>query len=326
MSKAKFEKIISKFDGASVAVVGDIILDRYIEGASRRTSAEAPVPVVEVENDYWLLGGAANVANNITALGATAELIGVIGHNKRDLILGLLKDAKIGHDGIIEDSSRPTTIKTRIISHGSQVVRVDHEVTEAIEKELSGQVIANLEAVIATVDIVLISDYGKGVISAELLKQVQEIAKKNGKGIAVDPKVEHFDIYSGPTIITPNKTEAQVGSGIEIEDDASLGLAGQKLLEKTNASAVLITKGPEGMSLFLKDKLIDIPTKAQEVFDVTGAGDTVISVAALAIAAGAGFEDAAKLSNFAASVTVGKHGVGTVTKDELRGAIDGAED
>ncbi len=315
--------IIDKFKGARVLIVGDLIMDHFIWGDVSRISPEAPVPVVDVKSESILLGGSANVVNNIHNLGGNCVVTGIVGDDSDGKSLRKsLSGKKISTRGIIVDPERPTTIKTRIIAHSQQVVRFDREKREKIDGTTLEKVLRFIKRAVKTVDLVIISDYAKGLISPGLVEEITTLAAKSNIPVVVDPKVEHFGYYKDVTVITPNNLEASRSSGVEISDDHSLHLAGETLLKRTGAEALLITRGEHGMSLFEKDgDRTHIPTVAQEVYDVSGAGDTVIGVLGLALASGASFREAAVLANFAAGIVVGKVGTATVTMEELKAAV-----
>ncbi|HMK60785.1 MAG TPA: D-glycero-beta-D-manno-heptose-7-phosphate kinase [Dissulfurispiraceae bacterium] len=316
-----FAKIVGSFKSKRILIIGDIILDRYIFGKVSRISPEAPVPVVDVQKESFLLGGAANVANNIIALGGKVTVAGVIGKDRAgDVVKGLLADCNIGSEGIIEDS-RPTTVKSRVIAHNQQVVRFDREDRRKLEgKGLQGM-LSYIRESISQFDSVIISDYKKGVVSAPLVKATVNIAKRKKTFVAVDPKVGHFHLYKNVSLITPNIMEASQGSGVEIRDEKDLLKAGKTLLSRLSCAAVLITRGEEGMSLFEREgtgvHITHIPTVAKKVFDVTGAGDTVIAAFTLARAAGASLQKAAVISNHAAGIVVGEIGTAVATPEAV---------
>ena len=327
MSSSKEAKrlvsFIDRFPKTRTLVVGDVMLDHYIWGQVSRISPEAPVPVVNVTRENLLLGGSTNVVNNIHALGAGVSVCGVIGNDDagRQLV-HMLREQGIHTDGLIVEHNRPTTIKTRIIAHSQQVVRFDREAKSSIEKETHRQIYAYVkQQVLDGLDAIVLSDYCKGVVTQGLVRDIVALAKKHKVIVSVDPKISHFGIYSGVTILTPNTKEASLGSKIDIEDEKSLIRAGKQLLGRLKCTAVLITRGEHGMSLFERGKITHIPTNAREVYDVTGAGDTVISVLTLAMAAGASLGDAARLSNFAAGIVVGIIGTATVKPEELKQKI-----
>jgi len=316
--------VIDRFEKTRVLVVGDVMVDHYVWGNVSRISPEAPVPVVNVTRESFLLGAAANVVNNIHTLGGNVSLCGVIGHDDAGKQLQhMLRSSGIPTDGLIVEPDRRTTIKTRVIAHQQQVVRFDRESKEGIGRETHRNILARVNALAGEgLDAIVISDYCKGVVTKDVVRDIVRLARKRGIIVAVDPKISHFGIYSGVTILTPNTKEASLGSRIEIEDEASLLRAGRGLLRKLSCDAVLITRGEQGMSLFEKSgRISHIPTVAREVFDVTGAGDTVISALTLAMAAGANMIDAAKLSNYAAGIVVGVVGTATVTPDQLKHRI-----
>lgn len=322
-NRKRLNKYIDRFPSARILVVGDIVLDHYVWGKVSRISPEAPVPVVNVTKESILLGGAANVVNNIHALGGSVRICGVIGHDDAGRQLThLLRSQRIPTDGLIIDPDRPTTIKTRVIAHNQQVVRFDRETKDKIERETRQRLFVHIEEQIRDLDAIVISDYCKGVVTGELVKKIVKLAKRHDVIVSVDPKVSHFGMYSGVSILTPNTNEASLGSRIDIEDEKSLLKAGFLLLEKLKCKALLITRGEHGMSLFEQGrKVTHIPTMAQEVYDVTGAGDTVISTLTLAMAAGASMSDAAIISNYAAGIVVGIVGTATVSPQELQQRI-----
>lgn len=321
----KAYSFIAKFPMAKVLVVGDLILDHFIWGKVNRISPEAPVPVVKVVSESLMLGGAANVANNIHSLGGKVMVAGVIGRDDAGRnFIHELRVRGIPTDGIIVEDERPTTIKTRIIAHSQQVVRFDRERVDGIDPATVRAILDYTRERIDRVDAIVVSDYSKGVISQELVEGLVDIAKGGGKVIAVDPKVNHFGFYKGATIVTPNTEEASRASGIEIEDEVSLLQAGRRLLNILGSDALLVTRGEHGMNLFEGNgEVTHFPTVAREVYDVTGAGDTVIGTVALALATGATMKESAVLSNYAAGIVVGKVGTATVTSGELKSAIKG---
>lgn len=321
LSLKRAHAIINRFSKARVLVIGDLIMDHFIWGKVARISPEAPVPVVAVTSESLMLGGSANVANNIHSLGGRSSVTGIIGKDDDGKkLIAILKGKNISSDGIIVDAGRPTTIKTRVIAHSQQVVRFDREMKDKLAPALTARLSAYIRKAVRDVDVVVISDYAKGLITKPLVEQTIEICRSLGKPVAIDPKVEHFDYYAGATIVTPNNLEASQASGVEITDNASLHRAGEVLFNRLDCAALLITRGEHGMSLFEPDIEIHIPTVAKEVFDVSGAGDTVIGTLALAIASGASFREAAVLANFAAGVVVGKVGTATLNTGELASA------
>lgn len=316
----RIRKIISKFDQACVLVVGDVMLDEFVWGTVSRISPEAPVPVVWVNRESFMPGGASNVANNLASLGAKAIISGIIGDDQKGKILrNEIMKRGVDGSGLIADSTRPTTIKTRVIAQHQQVVRIDKEKVTEISERILNELIIFINSKIKEVDAVIIEDYGKGLISPRLLRRIMPLARRLNKIVTVDPKEEHFSYYKGVTAITPNRSEAENMVGFKIKNDEILFRAGQRILKRLNCKTVLITLGENGMALFKKwrSRPLHIPTVAQEVFDVSGAGDTVISVFTLALCCGATAVDAAHIANCAAGIVVGKVGIATVTKEEL---------
>lgn len=321
---SSLKKIISNFNDASVLVIGDLILDEFLWGDVSRISPEAPVPVVWVKRESFMPGGASNVANNLKALGANTLIAGVIGDDERGAILkSELEQKGIDTRGIIADGSRPTTLKTRVVAHHQQVVRIDKENINALGDAVISRIINYTKSVIGSLDAVIIEDYGKGVITPRLLKEIVPLARKKQKIISVDPKEENLKYYKGISLITPNNHEASKAVGFEIKDTATLKRAGAVMLKKFKCKIALITLGENGMAVFQGGKpMKQIPTVAQEVFDVSGAGDTVIACYTLALASGANPVQAAHISNCAAGIVVGKVGIAVVSGDELAGRIE----
>ncbi len=322
MKKQDFKslaKIVHGFKGANVMVVGDLILDEFIWGDVSRISPEAPVPIVWVKKESFMPGGASNVANNLSSLGGKVYSVGVIGDDERGAILKRALDEKgIDTSNILVDDSRPTTLKTRVVAGHQQVVRIDKERVEALSDVMVRRMIDNIAETIKKVDAVIIEDYGKGVITPKLLQKVVPLAKRSGKIISVDPKEEHFKYYRGITVITPNNHEASRAVGFQIKDDATLKKAGLALLSKIGCRIALVTLGENGMAVFCKGKTMErIPTFAQEVFDVSGAGDTVIAAYTLGLASGGDPVKSAYIANCAAGIVVGKVGIAVVDPKEL---------
>jgi len=314
---------IKKFSQAKISVIGDLILDEYIYGSAERISPEAPVPVVKVVEKRYRLGGAANVLNNIHALKGKGFVCGVVGNDEMgSRFINMIKQLGIETSGIITEKGRQTTVKTRIIANQrQQVLRYDQEARKEITHSGRKKILAYLKDKFKSIDALIISDYEKGVVSTALLKEMLPLAKPKRLIICADhPKFNNHTSYKNyVSIITPNKKEAARVSGIEIESERDLVKAGKKLLNDLACDAVLITRGEEGMTLCERrtGKSTPISTKAKEVYDVTGAGDTVIAVLTLALAAGASYEEAARISNHAAGIVVSKLGTATVTPKEL---------
>ncbi|MCD6139038.1 MAG: D-glycero-beta-D-manno-heptose-7-phosphate kinase [Deltaproteobacteria bacterium] len=315
---------ISRFGNCRILVIGDLMIDEYLWGKVDRISPEAPVQVVSVLRESTTLGGAGNVVNNLRALGASVAVAGVIGAGSNaHFLLKAFRELGVGTTGLIQDPERPTTKKTRIIAGHQQVLRIDRETRHDISEENANILTEFVGDHISDFDVLLLSDYSKGLLSARLLQQVIGLARKNNKIVIADPKGLNFKKYAGVTMITPNKKEASLAAGIEIVDDRSLMAAGQKLLADIGVENVLITCGKEGMVLFEHGKKpYQITAQAREVFDVSGAGDTVLAVLGLSLASGASFREAASLANVAAGIVVGKVGTATVSMDELRMALE----
>ena len=313
---------LPRFGRAKILVVGDLILDEFVWGKVNRISPEAPVPVVWVQSESLMPGGAANVANNIRALGGHVTAVGVIGEDRwGGLLLSELGARTVDTGGVLR-IDRPTTVKTRVIAHHQQVVRVDREPQEPLPSAVVERLIKRVAERINGVDAVVIEDYGKGVITRRLLEAVIPLARQRRKLITVDPKEEHFDLYRRVTALTPNRAEAGEAVGRELKSDADVQRAGREILKRLECEGLLITLGEDGMCLFEHGgRAMAIPTVAQEVFDVAGAGDTVIATFTLALASGASMEQAARIANYAAGVVVGKLGVAVATPQELEATL-----
>ncbi len=310
--------IFRKFNKTAVLVIGDLMVDQYIWGKVKRISPEAPVPVVEVTEENMLLGGAANVAHNIVSLGGKVFIAGTIGRDDiGKILINKLSEKGLDTGGIVLDGSRPTTVKTRVIAHSQQVVRFDREVKADIGKSTLSLILEYVHSCLPGIKGIIISDYCKGLITRTLIKKLIEITGSK-VFIAVDPKIGHFDYYRGVSLITPNINEASFGSGIDITDRKTLISAGSVLMKKLQCGSLVITRGDEGMTLFEKSgAVIDIPTCAREVYDVSGAGDTVIAALTLCRSAGIKLKDAAIIANHAAGVVVGKMGTSVATQQEI---------
>ena len=312
------KELFRKFEKTGILVIGDLMIDQFIWGRVKRISPEAPVPVVEVTEEELLLGGAANVAHNVLSLGGRVFIAGTIGKDDTGKILvDKLRESGVNTDGVIKDGTRPTTVKTRVIAHSQQVVRFDREEKTEIQRSTLSLLLEYVRACLPRIHGIVISDYCKGLITKKLVKTLVELAGKK-TFIAVDPKVGHFDYYRGVDLITPNTNEASLATGIDISDDKTLISAGNLLIKKLQCGSVIITRGDEGMTLFEKSgRITHIPTCAQEVYDVSGAGDTVIATLTLCKAAGSPLSDAAIVANHAAGVVVGKMGTATVTRQDI---------
>jgi D-glycero-beta-D-manno-heptose-7-phosphate kinase len=321
--KKRLKTIISRFSGKRILVIGDLILDHHVFGSVDRISPEAPVPVVWANRESFACGGAANVGLNLRSLGAQVSLCAVCGkdHFGKQL-LGYVKQAGIETGLIVSDALRPTTLKTRIMAHHQQVVRVDWESQEQISSATNALILNKIKKNIAGFDAVIIEDYGKGVINPGLVEAVVGLCKREKKIITVDPKEDHFDYYENVTALTPNLKEAQAAVNMKVKSKGEISLLGDMIMQKLNPQMLLLTLGEDGMMLFSDNSSYHIPTAALEVFDVTGAGDTVISAFTLALASGAQAPEAAVIANYAAGIVVGKLGAATVVKKELYSIIN----
>jgi len=316
---------LDRFSRARVLVVGDIMHDVFIFGRVRRISPEAPVPVVEVTRETAMLGGAANVVNNVLALGAHAALAGVIGRDHSGAaVRAELDRMKVDCSCVIEGRSRPTAVKTRVIAHHQQVVRFDREDKRPLKPETVVKLWASLTRAVSRSDAVIVSDYAKGLVTEELMTRLLALCRAKGKPVIVDPKPAHADWYRGAFALTPNEKEAAEAAGFEIENADDLERAGAALLRRLECQALLITRGERGMSLFRPGhKSLSIPTRAREVYDVTGAGDTVIGVFTVAVVAGMDVVTAMHTANIAGGIVVGKLGTSVATVDEIKAAVNG---
>lgn len=310
-------KILDNFKNIKIGVVGDLMLDDYIYGNVERISPEAPVPVVNVREEKFVLGGAANVVNNLASLGAKTICFGVIGSDANgDRLMGAFADKHIDVSGLIRDKERTTIVKRRVIGGNQQLLRIDWEDITPISTFLEYALLRNFESKINELDAVILSDYDKGVLTPMVAKEIVRMCRDRGKIVTVDPKPKNAINYLGATSMTPNRKEAMECLGLKRTDN--IEEVGKELKNKLHLENLLLTRSEEGMSLFLdNDEVINIPTFAKEVYDVTGAGDTVISVFTLAAASGVSWHEAAKIANTAAGVVVGKMGTSTVTKEDI---------
>jgi D-beta-D-heptose 7-phosphate kinase/D-beta-D-heptose 1-phosphate adenosyltransferase len=306
-------------------IVGDVMIDEYVYGNVRRISPEAPVPVVTVQRETRVLGGSANVGVNVAGLRAKAHLAGVVGDDDAGrAVHRMLKENGIGTEGLITEPGRQTTRKTRVVAHGQQVVRVDRESGDSLMHSTAKTLADRILGLIDQVDGVILSDYRKGVITRELAAGVISAARHRGKFVAVDPKQSDFSWYGGCTVITPNKGEAEAAlGGVELRGDDAFREAAHALLRKGRSHAILLTRGEEGMTLVERGTRegFHIPAQARQVFDVTGAGDTVIGTIAVALASGASLRQASLLANVAAGVVVGESGTAPITSEKLSHAL-----
>jgi D-glycero-beta-D-manno-heptose-7-phosphate kinase len=317
LARDRVLQLIQRMRSSRVAVVGDIMLDRYLIGDTDRLSPEAPVPVVTVAQRHAALGGAANVAANVAALGARCLLVGVVGDDgdgaaiRQELAVARLEDRFV-----LTIAGRPTTSKTRIVARGQQIVRIDDEVDSLLDGQDLTRLVAAARDALADADALLLEDYNKGALSPALIVAVMEVAKRRGIPIVVDPKYRQFFQYQGATVFKPNRRELESALGAAV--DLQNGNALPEVLARLKVDNLLVTLGAEGMVLVTKDgNLTQIPSIARQIFDVSGAGDTVTAWLGTALAAGASIREAAQLANYAAGVEVGKAGVATVSPEEV---------
>jgi D-beta-D-heptose 7-phosphate kinase/D-beta-D-heptose 1-phosphate adenosyltransferase len=304
-------------------VIGDIMCDVYLCGAVRRVSPEAPVPVFESAEQYHVLGGAGNVAANLRALGCTVHILSVVGADAAGQeVRQLLRRQGIADTWLVEDATRPTTAKTRLIAHQQQVLRLDQESRAPLESALHTRVLERAQSLLQEVDGIVCSDYHKGVCTPDVLGPLFAQARAAECPIIVDPKVNDFTLYRGATVLTPNLVEAEHATGMTLEDEADLEKAAITLYQQSQAQALLVTRGKDGMSLLQPARApLHIPANTRKVFDVTGAGDTVIAAFSMAVLCGLSFAEAAHLANTAAGVVVGKLGTAVISLEELRLAL-----
>ncbi len=317
LTRDHLEQLFAKMAARHVVVVGDAMLDIYLAGDADRISPEAPVPVVSVHTRRYALGGAANVAANVAAIGAECRLLAVGGDDARgDSLRAELAQNRLADRHIVVAAARPTTSKTRVTARGQQVVRIDEEIEDAIPAKTENQLLGQLDAVMADADAILLEDYNKGTLTPAVIERAMTLARKRGIPIVVDPKFKHFFAYRGATLFKPNRRELEQAMGATL--DLAHPDALPTTLEKLGVDNLLLTLGAEGMVLVTKDRQIGrIPTMAREVFDVSGAGDTVTAWVGTALAAGASVREAAQVANYAAGVEVGKSGVATVSPGEV---------
>lgn len=325
IAAGRLQERVARFAGRRLVVLGDLMLDHYLWGRCERISPEAPVPVVEIERETSSLGGAGNVAANLTALGARPVLVGVLGEDSRaQQLLEAFAERGVDTRSLVRDRTRPTTIKTRILAQHQQVVRADWESRADLGGEALEGVLEALAREIPQGEGLVVSDYGKGVVTRAVIERAIGLAKAAGVPISVDPKESHIDAYRGVSILTPNQHEAGYVMGRRVTDEASLMEVGWGLQKRLDAECALVTRGADGMSLFEKGgRYTHLPTVAREVFDVTGAGDTVVSVVALALAAGADYPEACMLANHAAGVVIREVGTATCSPGQLLGSLAG---
>ena len=326
LSVSRVRKLLNAANRTRVLVIGDVMLDHFIWGSVARISPEAPVPVVDFERESFMPGGAANAARNLTALNVTTELFGAVGRDDAaGRLTRLLEEQHIGCAGLVAHAARPTSVKSRIVAHKQQVVRIDSETRDGLDARLTRQLLNSLKSRLKKTDAVIVCDYGKGLVTQPLLNEIKTLCRSRGIWLSLDPKPVHHLNLSGLSLITPNRKEAFELADLPDETrdddplaDANLKLTAERLLNELRPAVLLITLGELGMLLCQRgQKTFHIPTVAKEVFDVSGAGDTVIASFTLAIAAGASPLEAAIISNHAAGIVVGKIGTATVAPDEL---------
>jgi len=322
----KLTPVIERFELIHVLCLGDVMLDRFTYGSAARISPEAPIPVLSISHQQSMLGGAGNVVRNLLSLGATATLVAVTGDDAegREIDFLLNSDENLTA-ALVSSGRRPTTVKTRFIADGQQLLRADAEVTHALASDTANKVIAQFEQALTKADIVILSDYAKGVLSDEVLKKVIGLAKIAGKPVIADPKSADFSRYSGVTLLTPNRKEMIEAADLPCDTDKNVEQAARSVMDRDAIETLLVTRSEAGMSLVGADTAHHIPAQAQEVFDVSGAGDSVIACLALAIGAGADMGEAAMLANLAGGVVVAKSGTAAVTRDEIQAALHNAE-
>jgi D-glycero-beta-D-manno-heptose-7-phosphate kinase len=326
LSAPRARQILSAASKTRVLVLGDVMLDQFIWGSVARISPEAPVPVVDFERESFMPGGAANVARNLTALEVPTEIFGAVGHDDAGRKLQeLLCGQNIRCAGLVTNPTRHTSVKTRIVAHKQQVVRIDRETRDGLDAKLTGKLLAAVKARLSKTDAIIVGDYGKGVVTQPLLNEIKPLCRARGIWLSFDPKPVHHLNLCGLSLITPNRKETFELANLPDETrnanpltDPNLMLAADRLLNELRPAVLLITLGELGMLLCQRgQRPFHIPTVAQEVFDVSGAGDTVIATFTLAVAAGASPLEAAILSNHAAGIVVGKFGTATTTPEEL---------
>jgi D-glycero-beta-D-manno-heptose-7-phosphate kinase len=322
-TQSRLEAIQKGFAGKRIAVVGDLMLDRYFWGTVSRISPEAPVPVVEVDEESTRLGGAANVANNIASLGGVPIMIGVVGKDiGADILQNLIASNGFPTDGIVVDDSRPTTIKTRVIAHNQHVVRIDQEMKLDLNAGAQARVLACLHAQISTLDGIILEDYNKGVLTKGLIKSIISLAKDHKKTITVDPKFNNFFDYQGVSVFKPNRKEAEEALGRRLHKYQDMEAAALELFTRLQAENILLTLGENGMLLLEQNgSLAHVETKTRHVADVSGAGDTVIATLTMAMVAGASVMESAALANYAGGVVCGEVGIVPIDKSVLMQTI-----
>jgi len=320
----RLKDIVENFIGKKVLIIGDCMLDEYVYGDCNRISPEAPIPVFVRKQAKDFPGGAANVSANIKAVGGEPVIIGIVGNDLQGRrFLEVMKEKNIDSGGILASDFRQTTVKTRIVAQNQQMIRIDKEVVNELSSDETESIKKKIENLIGSVNSVVISDYGKGIITKNIIQYLLGMINKREIKTVVDPKVDHFNLYKGMTVITPNHREASNAAGLNIVDEDSMKMVGSKLLETVACDNVLITWGERGMVLFQKTvEPIFIPATARAVYDVTGAGDTVVAILSLALASGANVEDSSRIANYAGGIVVEKSGTSVVYKEEVLKMIE----
>lgn len=316
--------LIEKFGNSKILVIGDVMLDRYWWGDVTRISPEAPVPVVRLRKDSVDPGGAANVAVNVAGLSATAYLVGVVGHDAEGKSLANSLEAhNVSPDHLVRSSSRTTNVKTRVIAHSQQVVRIDQEITLALSPEDEAKICDTISETAKEADLILVSDYAKGVLTAKVLSTLFKLAREYEKPILVDPKGKDYSKYLGASVLTPNRREAAEACNFDEDGEDLVDRAGRKLIEDLDLSAVLVTQSEDGMTLFERNKAgVRLGSLAKAVYDVTGAGDTVIATMAVALASGSTYLEAARIANIAAGIVVEQIGTTAISRQLLETRLD----
>ncbi len=319
ISEKRLNELKDKLNGKRIAVIGDMMLDGYYWGDVKRISPEAPVPVLEVEEEFFRFGGAANVALNIQKLGGIPLPVGVIGNDSYGTIFfSLLKENNIDAEAIITDDNRRTTTKTRVIANNQHIVRIDKENRTPVNKKIEEKLLLQIAKIIDSLDGIILQDYNKGVLTHSLINQIISIANSKNMLITVDPKFDNFFEYKNVTVFKPNRKETEAVLGMKILSDEDISFAGERLLLELNSKYVLMTLGENGIAVFEQDGSEKrMPTKARKVADVSGAGDTVISTLTIALAAGADIYEASLLANYAAGIVCGEVGIVPVNRDKL---------
>ncbi len=323
ISPKRLDALYAAFSGKRIAIVGDLMLDRYCWGRISRMSPEAPVPVVEIESEMSRLGGAANVANNVASLGGIPMIFGIVGLDEEGASFRkLVRNSGFSEEGIVDDPSRPTTCKTRVIAHNKHVLRIDRESQSEVDEDIAGRILESLDRRIRSCDAVILEDYNKGLLIKPLIQKIIELSRRRHALVAVDPKFNNFFEYSKVSVFKPNRKEAEEALGMKLNSAENVEAAGREILKRLDAENVLLTLGNQGMTLFQKSgEILNVPTRAKSVADVSGAGDTVISALTIALAGGATMQEAATLANYAAGIVCSEVGIVPIDPSALRKAV-----